>query len=123
MRSKNFKYLKVPDGAYSLFWVKPNLNIFTLSDSLKLEPAKYRNQDKPIWVPTWRIDFRPPSEQEKFLSEIFKQDGYYLVAYRDDHFPSQFFYEKSNVIFACFGIAYCERSFYESPVLFKESTI
>lgn len=113
---KNIKHIKVPDGAYSLIYLESDSEMLTLSENLAFEPAKYYtpdNRSSGMWVPTWQFTY-DAATRDDFIDSIFDKDGHYLVTYRDDYFPSTDHYKKDNLMFACFGVAYCPDAFFFS---------
>lgn len=101
---KDIKYIKISDGAISeLDYSLINTSIMTLNENLNFSSANYNNDR--LYIPTWYIEFDlnlAPLEQQ--VSNFFINDGYYLVHYRGNEFPSKRLYK--NYIFSCFGIAY-----------------
>jgi hypothetical protein len=111
---KQIKYNKILDGEISRVRVLPNKTILVLSQVLIYEQSKYCNEAKNmIIIPTWSIDFYLTTQsQDEYTKWLFEKDGYYIVNYRDDEFPSKCLDKQNNIILGCFGIAYCPEQFY-----------
>lgn len=106
---KDIKIFKIPKGCTSFIAAEQPGKILTLSeeDLTSYVPATaLLSWGGAYLLPTWNItlDLKFMSVG-KFLNLLFQEDGYYIVHFRDDFFPSKEIY-KERYLFSCFGIAF-----------------